>query len=85
LAELGITVNYESVRLWCNKFGPQYTKTLKCRHQGFGDTFYIDEVFVKMDGKQRYLWRAVDRDGEQRFVDLLCDSKTAEAWVTSPY
>jgi len=64
LAERGISVSYESIRLWCNKFGPQYAKRLKCRHQGFGDTFYIDEVFVKIDGKQQYLWRAVDQDGE---------------------
>jgi len=64
LSERGITVSYESIRLWCNKFGPQYTKRLKCRHQGFGDTFYIDEVFVKIDGKLQYLWRAVDQDGE---------------------
>ncbi len=34
------------------------------RHQGYGDTFFIDEVFVKIDGKQHYLWRAVDQDGE---------------------
>ena len=64
LAERGITVSYESMRLWCNKFGPQYSKRLKRRHQGFGDTFYIDEVFVKIDGKQQYLWRAVDQNGE---------------------
>jgi len=43
---------------------PQYSKRLKCRHHGFGDTFYIDEVFVKIDGKQQYLWRAVDQGGE---------------------
>jgi len=64
LAERGITVSYESIRLWCNKFGPEYTKRLKCRHQGFGDTFYIDEVFVNIGGQQQYLWRAVDQDGE---------------------
>ena len=64
LDERGITVSYESIRLWCNKFGPQYAKRLKRRHQGFGDTFYIDEVFVKIGGKQQYLWRAVDQDGE---------------------
>ncbi|MFT7213503.1 MAG: putative transposase [Granulosicoccus sp.] len=33
-------------------------------HRGFGDTFYIDEVFIKINGKQYYLWRAVDKDGE---------------------
>jgi putative transposase len=64
LAERGIMVSYESVRLWCNKFGSKYARRLKRRHQGYGDTFFIDEVFVKIDGKQHYLWRAVDQDGE---------------------
>jgi putative transposase len=37
---------------------------LRRRHQGYGDTFFIDEVFVKIQGKQHYLWRAVDQDGD---------------------
>jgi putative transposase len=45
LAERGIAVSYESIRLWCIKFGSQYAKRLKRRHQGYGDTFFIDEVF----------------------------------------
>ena len=73
LAERGISVSYESIRLWCNKFGPQYTKRLKCRHQGFGDIFYLDEVFVKINGKQQYLWRAVDQDGE--VVDVYLQAR----------
>ena len=64
LAERGISVSYESIRLWCNKFGLKYARRLKKNHQGYGDTFFIDEVFVKIDGKQHYLWRAVDQDGE---------------------
>ena len=73
LAERGIVVSYESIRLWCNKFGPQYARRLKRRHQGYGDTFYIDEVFVKMNGKQHYLWRAVDQDGE--IVDVFLQAR----------
>jgi len=64
LAERGITVSYEAIRLWCNKFGMKYVRRLKKKHQGYGDTFFIDEVFVRIDGKQHYLWRAVDQDGE---------------------
>ena len=64
LSGRGIEVSYESIRLWCNKFGPHYVKRLKRRQQGFGDTFFIDEVFVKIQGRQQYLWRAVDQDGE---------------------
>lgn len=64
LAERGVTVSYETIRLWCIKFGSKYARRLKRKHQGFGDTFYIDEVFVKINGKQHYLWRAIDQDGE---------------------
>ncbi len=73
LAERGVEVSYESIRLWCNKFGQKYAKRLKRRHQGFGDTFYIDEVFVKIQGRQQYLWRAVDQDGE--VVDVFLQAR----------
>jgi putative transposase len=73
LAERGIIVSYETIRLWCIKFGAKYSKRLKRRHRGFGDTFYIDEVFVKINGKQHYLWRAVDQDGE--VVDVFLQAK----------
>ncbi len=73
LAERGITVSYESIRLWCIKFGPKYARRLKRKHQGFGDTFFIDEVFVKINGKQHYLWRAVDQDGE--VVDVFLQAR----------
>ena len=46
LAERGITVSRESIRLWCIKFGAIYTRRLKRKHRGYGDTFYIDEVFA---------------------------------------
>ena len=95
LSERGIKVSYESIRLWCNKFGPHYAKCLKRRHQGYGDTFFIDEVFVKIQGKQQYLWRAVDQDGEvidvflqtrrdgaaaKRFIKRLIKNHRAEPW-----
>jgi putative transposase len=73
LAERGIVVSYESIRCWCNKFGPKYAMRLKRKHKGYGDTFYMDEVFVKIDGKQQYLWRAVDQDGE--VVDVFLQAR----------
>jgi putative transposase len=73
LAERGITVSHESIRLWCIKFGAIYTRRLKRKHRGYGDTFYIDEVSIKINGKQHYLWRAVDQDGE--VVDVYLQAK----------
>ncbi|MEH6550018.1 MAG: IS6 family transposase [Pseudomonadales bacterium] len=73
LAERGITVSREAIRLWCIKFGSIYASRLKRKHRGYGDTFFIDEVFVKIQGKQHYLWRAVDQDGE--VVDVYLQEK----------
>ncbi|GAB5413385.1 MAG: hypothetical protein Cons2KO_09880 [Congregibacter sp.] len=73
LTERGIIVTRESIRLWCIKFGAIYTRLLRHKHRGYGDTFYIDEFFVKINGKQHYLWRAVDQDGE--VVDVYLQTK----------
>jgi putative transposase len=73
LAERGITGSREATRLWCIKFEAIYSRRLKRKHKGYGDTFYIDEVFVKINGKQHYLWRTVDQDGE--VVDVYLQEK----------
>ena len=73
LVERGITVSREAIRLWCIKFGVIYTRRLRRKHQGYGDTFYIDEVFVKINGKQHYLWRAVHQNGE--VIDVYLQAK----------
>ena len=73
LAERGIVVSREAIRFWCIKFGALYARRLKRKHRGYGDTFYIDEVFVKINGKQHYLWRAVDQDGE--VVDVYLQAR----------
>ena len=80
LAERGILVSYESIRLWGIKFGPKYARRLKRQHRGYGDTFFIDEVFVKIQGRQHYLWRAVDQDGEviDVFLQTRRDENTAK-------
>ena len=73
LAERGITVTYETIRQWCLTFGPTYARTLR-RHRGrLGDTWYLDEVFATIQGQRRYLWRAVDQDGD--LLDILVQSR----------
>jgi putative transposase len=54
---------------------------LKREHRGYGDTFFIDEVFIKINGAQHYLWRAVDQDGE--VVDVFLQAKRDGAAVTT--
>ena len=69
LAQRGIVVSYETIRQWCCKFGPSYARRLKRRQGHLGDIWYLDEVFVSIQGKQQYLWRAVDQDGD--VIDIL--------------
>ena len=80
LAQRGIEVSRESIRLWCTKCGPAYARRLRRAHGGYGDPFFLDEVFVKIQGKHRYLWRAVDQDGEvvDVFLQAHRDGKAAK-------
>ncbi|MBT5559056.1 MAG: IS6 family transposase, partial [Proteobacteria bacterium] len=68
LAQRGITVSYESIRLWCNKFGSKYAQRLRRKHQGYGDTFYIQK---RRDGKaaKRFFKRLLkNHKGEPRKI-----------------
>ena len=73
LAERGVTVTYEAIRQWCRMFGLDYARRLRRRRGRMGDTWYLDEVFVKIQGQQQYLWRAVDEDGD--VIDILVQSR----------
>ena len=85
LAERGFTVSYGAIRLWCIKFGSLYARRLNRKHQGYVDIFYIDEVFVKVNGRQHYMWRAVDQDGEviDVYLQPKRDGTTAKRFVTA--
>ena len=80
LAQRGITVSYEAIRLWCLKFGPEYACGLKRRQGRLGDTWHLDEVFITIQGERQYLWRPVDQDGD--VIDILvqsrCDRRAAK-------
>ena len=69
LAQRGITVSYEAIRQWCQTFGLDYARRLRRRRGRMGDTWYLDELFVTIQGRQQYLWRAVDEDGDE--LDIL--------------
>ena len=69
LHERGIDVSYETIRFWWNRFGPMFASEIRKRRVDRMRAFsawrwHLDEVFVKVNGKRRYLWRAVDHEGE---------------------
>ena len=73
LAERGIRVSYETIRRWVNHFGPLVAADLRKRRPKPHTTWHLDEVYLKIDGRQVYLWRAVDAEGE--VLDVLVQSK----------
>ena len=73
LAKRGIIVSYEIIRQWCLKFDPEYARQLKRRQGRLGNTWFLDEVFVTINGRRHYLWRAVDQYGD--VIDILVQSR----------
>ena len=63
LAERGVAVSYETVSRWCKKFAANFADRLRRRRPQPGDKWHMDEVFIRIQGVQHYLWRAVDQDG----------------------
>jgi putative transposase len=69
----GVVVSHETIRQWCQKFGQTYANGLRRRRPRPGDKWHLDEMFIKINGKTHYLWRAVDQDGN--VLDILVTSR----------
>src|SRR3984893_1713101 len=69
LAERGLAVSYETVRRWVLKFGPMFAQELRRRRPRPTSRWHLDEMAVIIGGRQFWLWRAVDDEGE--VLDLL--------------
>ena len=77
LAERGIKVSYATVARWYIRFGPVYANRLGKRSAPGGDQWFVDEVFIRIDGQQHYLFRAVDQDGQA--LDVLVQKRRNKA------
>jgi putative transposase len=73
LAERGIDVSYETVRRWVLKFGSVYAGKLNRTRPRPSGKWHLDEVFISINGKRSYLWRAVDDEGE--VLEILVQSR----------
>ena len=80
MAERGVTVTYETIRAWCERFGRDYAKRIRARRGKLGDTWHLDEVFIKIGGRLQYMWRAVDQDGS--VLDILVQSRRSKRAAT---
>jgi putative transposase len=77
LLQRGVIVSYETIRRWCAKFGQAYANGLCRRRPRPGDKWHLDEVFLRINGELKYVWRAIDRDGN--VLDILVRDRRDKA------
>ena len=69
----GFEVSYETIRVWEFRFAPLVSEKLRSKRRGIaGHSWYLDETYIKVSGRWRYLYRAIDREGN------LLDSMLSE-------
>jgi putative transposase len=73
MLQRGIIVSHETIRQWCATFGQTYANALRRRRARPGDKWHLDEVFITINGRHHYLWRAVDQNGT--VLDILVTSR----------
>jgi len=83
-SERGIDICHETVRTWVRRFGPMFAAKIRKRRvsamrQHTHWRWHLDEVYVRVQGEMRYLWRAVDHEGEvlESFVTKERDKAAA--------
>lgn len=84
LAERGIDIRHETVRLWWNRFGPMFAAEIRRKRVNHMRAYThwrwrLDGVYAKINGEMHYLWRAVDHEGEvlESFVTKTLDKAAA--------
>jgi putative transposase len=83
LAERGVIVSREAIRLWVNRFGRHFAACIKRDRPGAADKWHLDEVIISIRGEKFWLWRAVDANGD--VLDILVqkrrDAKAANRFL----
>jgi putative transposase len=84
--ERGIVVTYEIIHASVQKFGARFAAELRRREKRSGRTWHLDDLFVRTQGQQVYLWRAVDEQGQ--VLDILvqerCNTAAVERFFHRP-
>lgn len=73
LAERGVIVSRETVRLWINRFGHHFAGCIRRDRPRPNDKWHMDEAVITISGKKFWLWRAIDADGD--VLDILVQTR----------
>lgn len=73
LAARGVTVSYETIRVWVDRFGPQITAQIRRSRPPAGDEWHLDEMVITIGAEKRWVSRAVDSRGD--VLEILVQSR----------
>jgi putative transposase len=83
MQERGVAVDHSTLNRWIIKYAPEFEKQFRRRQRPVGKSWRMDETYVRVKGQWKYLYRAVDTDGQT--VDFLLtphrDRAAAEAFL----
>jgi putative transposase len=83
MQERGVSVDHATLNRWVIQYAPACEKQFRRRQQPVGRSWRMDETYVRVKGQWKYLYRAVDKDGQT--VDFLLtptrDRDAAEAFL----
>ncbi|MGF6931006.1 transposase-like protein [Paraburkholderia sp. UCT70] len=77
LLERGVSVTYETILQWYDRFGAQFARRAKAERNKARSTWALDEMFVCLRGEPYVVWRAVDEHGTE--LDVLLQKRRDKA------
>ena len=85
LAERGIEVDHVTVYRWGHRFTPLLADAARPCRRAVGDRWFVDETYVKVAGKWRYVYRAIDQHGQiiDVYVSARRDTRAARWFFTT--
>ena len=90
MAERGVKVDHTTIMRWVHQYSPEMEKKIRKHLRQTNDSWRVDETYIKVKGKWKYLYRAVDSDGST--IDFMLSAKRnrkaakrflKKAWVQS--
>ena len=73
MKERGVEVDHSSLNRWVLKYTPELDKAFRQRKRPVGGSWRMDETYISVRGKWKYLYRAVDKSGDT--IDFLLTAK----------
>jgi len=73
LAERGVIVSREAIRLWVNRFGGHFANCIRRDRPMANEKWHMEEIVITIRGKKHWLWRAIDANGD--VLDLLVQTR----------